>query len=238
VIEHASLGWRDVPVREILGRGVGLPVRVDSHARALACAEQLFGKVRVETSFLHVFVGNVVDAAIVTGGIPFRGPRSGAGEIAHLPVGESAVRCSRGHHGCFEATVSDQAWAQRAAAEGIIARPSPTALMNTARGGSERVRRLFSERARVIGRAVAVLFDLLNPEVLVVTEAGTLLFPECLDVLRAEIGRRSLVCADPTTSVVASSFGLDEVLGVAGAAVELDAIYRNPLSLGVAASSH
>jgi hypothetical protein len=55
-VEHASLGWTDVPVREILTRATNLPVHADSHARALVQAEQLFGQVRARESVLHLFV--------------------------------------------------------------------------------------------------------------------------------------------------------------------------------------
>ncbi|MFD2422180.1 ROK family transcriptional regulator [Amycolatopsis pigmentata] len=233
VIEHTSLGWRDIPVGETLGRALGASVRVDNHARALACAERMFGNVRAHGSFAHIFVGNVVDAAIMTGGVPHHGPRSGAGEIAHLPVGEAGVRCSRGHYGCFEATVSDRAWAHRAVADGITTRPSLTALAGRAMAGDRRARELFLDRARMIGRGAAVLFDVLNPEVLVVTELGVLQFADCLEALRDEVAARSNVCADTRTSVVAGSFGVDATLAVAGGSVELDAIYRSPLSLGV-----
>lgn len=43
VVEHPLLGWREVPVREVLGARTGLPVHVDGHARALVNAERLFG---------------------------------------------------------------------------------------------------------------------------------------------------------------------------------------------------
>jgi hypothetical protein len=87
------------------------------------------------------------------------------------------------------------------------------------------------ERARMMGRVTAVLFDLVNPEVLVVTELGVINFPECLSALRSEVAERSNACADPARSVLASSFDPDSVLGVAAGAVQLDAIYADPLGV-------
>ncbi|MFC0434826.1 ROK family transcriptional regulator [Kutzneria buriramensis] len=219
IVEHASLGWKNVPVKEILST-TGIPVHADSHARALVQAEQLFGQVRASESVLHLFVGNVVDAAIVTGGSTHRGPRSAAGDVAHLPLGDPDVRCGRGHQGCFEATVSDDAWARRTAGvsmrELLGAKPDP-----------------FIERARMVGRAAALLYDVVNPEVLVVTEAGVIHFPECLQALRDEIAARSHLCAAPEHTVLSSSFGGDEVLAVAGGAVALGVLYADPLSHAV-----
>ncbi|MEV4320003.1 ROK family protein [Actinocrispum sp. NPDC049592] len=224
VVEHASLGWHDVPVGDLLARHTGLPVRVDSHTRALVRAEQLFGEVRSAESVVHLFVGNVVDAAIVTGGVTHRGPRSAAGDIAHLPFGDLA--CGRGHSGCFEVTVSDRAWGERAGT-------SIRDVLASGRAGDRAARALMAERARIVGQAAALLFDVINPEVLVVTELGVLTFPECLSALRSEVAERSTVCADPGRSVLASSFSGDTVLGVAAGAVQLDAIYSDPLAVPV-----
>ncbi len=74
-----------------------------------------------------------------------------------------------------------------------------------------------------------MLLDLLNPELLVVTEAGTVYLPECLEDLRAEVRERSAARGDPGRSVIATSFGGD-ALPVAAGAVVLDAVYANPLS--------
>jgi hypothetical protein len=67
-----------------------------------------------------------------------------------------------------------------------------------------------------------------NPDVLVVTEAGTGCFPDCLELLRDEVRARSTVSEDAGQSVVASTF-TGNVLEVAGGAVILDAVYANPL---------
>ncbi|WP_308800071.1 ROK family protein, partial [Streptomyces sp. UH6] len=87
VVRHPQLGWRDVAVRSVLADATGLPVHLDSHARALARAEQLVGQRATRSSAVLLFVGNVVDAAFVTAGGVHQGPRSAAGRVAHLPVG-------------------------------------------------------------------------------------------------------------------------------------------------------
>ncbi|WP_258311951.1 hypothetical protein [Streptomyces sp. ZEA17I] len=54
VVDHSYLGWRDVPVREILNAATGLPVHVDSHSGALARAEQLFGEASTWASIARI----------------------------------------------------------------------------------------------------------------------------------------------------------------------------------------
>lgn len=228
IIEHTMLGWRDVPARQVFAEATGLPVRVDNHARAVARAEQLFGDPRARTSIVHLFVGNMIDAAFATGGTIHHGPHSAAGAAAHLPLEGRTERCLCGGRGCLQAAVSSHELSVRAAREGVIPEPSFAGLLAAAEAGHERAAGLFRERARLLGGAAALLLDLLNPELLVVTESGITHVPGCLEILRAEVRKRSRLCADPGRSIVAASFG-DDVLPVAAGTVILDALYANPL---------
>jgi predicted NBD/HSP70 family sugar kinase len=229
IVDQPVLGWRRVPVREIMTAATGLPVRVDNHARALARAERMFGDTRARASIVHLFVGNVVDAAFATGGIVHHGSRSAAGAVAHLPLPGQSEPCPCGRRGCFQAVVSSRTLSRQGAEAGITGKPSLAALLAAARGGDPRAVRLFEDRARLVGMAAAVLLDVLNPEVLVVTEAGTIHLPGCLDVLRREVRERSATAGDPGHAVVGTSFGTD-ALPMAGGAVILDGVYASPLA--------
>jgi predicted NBD/HSP70 family sugar kinase len=237
IIEHTMLGWRDVPARQVFAEATGLPVRVDNHARALARAEQLFGDPRARTSIVHLFVGNMIDAAFAIGGKIHHGPHSAAGATAHLPLEGRSERCVCGRRGCLQAAVSSHELGVRAAREGVIPEPSFDGLLSAARAGDRRAAGIFHERARLLGGVAALLLDLLNPELLVVTEQGVRHVPGCLEILRAEVSQRSRLCADPGRSIVAASFG-DDVLPVAAGAVILDPLYASPLHRGHAMSAH
>ncbi|OIJ69420.1 ROK family protein [Streptomyces mangrovisoli] len=223
VVEHPLLGWRDVPVRELVRAGTGLPVHVDGHARALVNAERLFGRARGSSSVLHLFVGNVVDAAFATHDEVHHGPRSQAGAIAHLPVPGSTEPCACGRLGCLQAELSERTLCRRACEAGVAGGSDPAALLAAARSGDLVAARLLVERARATGRAAALLLDVLNPETVVVTELGVINRPECLAALREAVG------PDRAAAVVPTSFP-DSVLAVAGGSVVLDVLYRDPLS--------
>ncbi|MDQ0793131.1 ROK family transcriptional regulator [Streptomyces sp. B1I3] len=231
VVEHPHLGWRAVPVRDILTAATGLPVHVDSHARALARAEQLFGEASTRASTVLLFIGAVVDAAFATSGELHRGPRSGAGSVAHLPLGAGgsgdAGPCGCGRTGCLQSEVSERAMVRRAAAQDLRV-DTFQELLDHAVAGERRAVELFRRRARLVGRAAALLLDMFDPECLVVVEPGTGRLPECLADLRAEVGTRSWVCDDPERAVVPSSF-TGSVLATAGGAVALGALHTDPL---------
>lgn len=116
---------------------------------------------------------------------------------------------------------------RRAAAQGLVTGSFPE-LLDRALAGDARAVALFRRRARLVGRAAALLLDMFDPEVLVVVEPGAGRMPECLADLRAEVAERSLVCDDPERAVVPSSF-TGSVLAVAGGAVALGSLYTDPL---------
>ncbi|TWP52076.1 ROK family transcriptional regulator [Lentzea tibetensis] len=217
IVEHSQLGWRHVGAKRFLGERLGLPVHVDSHSRALARAEQLFGDERTRVSVVHLFVGNVVDAAIATNGTVHSGPGARAGEIAHLALQDDNTPCPCGRTGCLQAAVADRTIAERAVAAGIIDVPDVRRLLDKARH-DPRARAVFRQRARKISQAAKLLLDVINPEVLVIVEAGAMHLPECLDEIRARTGDR----------IVTTSFGSD-VLSVAAGSVMLNEVYGHPL---------
>jgi predicted NBD/HSP70 family sugar kinase len=222
IVEHGLLGWRDVPVREVLGARTGLPVHVDGHARALVNGERLFGRARGSGSVLHLFVGNVVDAAFATHDEVHYGPRSQAGAIAHLPVPGGSEPCECGRTGCLQAELSERTLCRRARAAGITCGVNPRHVLAAAHAGDPVAAALLLERSRATGRAAGLLLDVLNPETVVVTEIGAMHREDCLAALREAVGTERAADVFPT------SFA-DSVLAVAGGSVVLDVLYRDPL---------
>ncbi|MFI6689542.1 ROK family protein [Streptomyces sp. NPDC050485] len=224
IVEHGLLGWRDVAVREVIGAHTGLPVQVDGHARALVNGERLFGRVRGSRSVLHLFVGNVVDAAFATHDEVHHGPRSQAGAIAHLPLEGGTEPCDCGRTGCLQVELTEGTLCRRARERGVISTANPMHVVRAAADGNPVAVRLLVERARMVGRAARLLLDVLNPETVVITEAGVMYRDDCLGALREAVGE------ERAALVVPSSFP-DSVLAVAGGSVALDVLYRDPLSV-------
>ncbi|WP_405545291.1 ROK family transcriptional regulator [Streptomyces phaeochromogenes] len=231
IVEHPLLGWRDVRAREVIHALTGLPVHVDGHARALVNGERLFGRTAgAGGSVLHLFVGNVVDAAFATHDEVHHGPRSQSGAIAHLPLAGGTERCDCGRTGCLQAELSERTLCRRAREAGIIRTSDPMHILAAAADGDSVAVRLLLHRARMVGRAAGLLLDVLNPDTVVVTEMGAVHREDCLAALREEVG------PDRAAAVVPTSFP-DSVLAVAGGSVALDVLYRDPLSAPSSAAS-
>jgi len=224
----AAGGWVDRDSGTIVAR-TGLPVHVDGHARALVNGERLFGRARGSRSVLHLFVGNVVDAAFATNDEVHHGPRSQAGAIAHLPLRGGTEPCGCGRVGCLQVELSERTLCRRAREAGIVDGVNPTHVVAAAERGDPVAVRLLTQRARMVGRAAGLLLDILNPETVVVTELGVIHREDCLRALREEVG-------DARASAVVPTSFPDSVLAVAGGSVMLDVLFRDPLSVSPSVS--
>ncbi len=229
VVRHEALGWRDLPLAAELTDALDLPVSVDNHARAVAHAEMLFGRPEARRSLVHLFIGNVVDAAFAIEGTVHQGPGAAAGDVAHLPVPGSEAPCTCGRTGCLQATASDTALGAEAVRRGIVPDPSVPLLVDAAATGDPRADRLLRERARAVGRAAALLLDVLNPAVMVVTELSSLLHDGYLDEIREAAAALSRVHRDPGRIV--SPYAGPAVLPGAAATVLLHPLFRDPSRL-------
>ena len=177
-LDHPRLGWSDAPVGPVLAEALGLPVSVASHVDAMAGAELLLGgrgcRLRarrrssgVRATSLYVYARETVGYALSIGG-RVHSPASGPGTIAALPADSELL----GGTGQLESTVSDEAVLIAARKARIIPAEGPAstmqAVLRAARQGNEQAQALLAERARVLGEAVALLRDMLNPDDLVV----------------------------------------------------------------------
>lgn len=228
VVEHAPLGWANVALRDHLTGRVPGPVRLEQHVRATAEAELWFGAGRDTDDLVVIFVGHVVDAAIVLNRTIHRGPGSAAGGIDHLLVApESTVACTCGRTGCLQAVAGDAALLLAAASRLGLADPDLDRLIAAAREGLPEADRLLRERAVMVGRAVATVVDLVNPG-RVVLAGGVARDDGHLDDLRAEAVRLAHRGHDLAGRITATGLG-PGALVVSAAAPVLAAVLSDPL---------
>jgi predicted NBD/HSP70 family sugar kinase len=232
-VDHHRLGWTQAPVGPVLAETLGLPVSVAAHVDAMAGAELLLGMRRfafsannnAPGSSLYVYARETVGYALVIGG-RVHSPASGPGTIANLPASSELL----GGSGRLESTVSDEAVVAAARKLGIIADEGAgatvTAVLRAARSGDERARDLLAERARVLGEAVALLRDLLNPDDLVVGGQAFTEYPEGMELVQAAFEKSREL---PARDIRITAFG-NRVQEAGAGIVSLGGLYADPLS--------
>jgi glucokinase len=88
VVSSANVPLADVPLREVLGKRLGVPVFVDNDATVAALAEAHDENLRmVARDLVMITVGTGVGGGLVLGGRIYRGATGGAGELGHTIVG-------------------------------------------------------------------------------------------------------------------------------------------------------
>lgn len=184
-----NIGWQQVPVRDIVASALGVPVVVQNVTNAGAIAEGQIGAAQGYRSYVWVHVGSNLGAGIVLDGRPFYGRQGFSGEIGHCQVADAGTECSCGAVGCLETLASGRAL-ERRAREAVLrgektvlselGHPTElTDLLRAAHAGDELSAALFESAGMYLGKAVAYLQNILNPEIIVlggrVVEAGDLL---------------------------------------------------------------
>ncbi|MFL5864561.1 MAG: ROK family protein [Solirubrobacteraceae bacterium] len=88
VVSSANVPLVDVPLREVLGERLGVPVFVDNDATVAALAEAHDEQLQlVARDLVMITVGTGVGGGLVLGGRIYRGATGGAGELGHTIVG-------------------------------------------------------------------------------------------------------------------------------------------------------
>jgi glucokinase len=88
VVSSANVPLADVPLREVLGERLGVPVFVDNDATVAALAEAHDEQLKmVARDLVMITVGTGVGGGLVLGGRIYRGATGGAGEVGHTIVG-------------------------------------------------------------------------------------------------------------------------------------------------------
>ncbi|MFG1881283.1 ROK family protein [Micromonospora sp. NPDC049102] len=109
----ANVGFRDVPLRDLAVRRLGLPTALGHDVRVGGLAEARLGAGRGADHVLFVAIGTGIAAAHVVGGVAAVGAHGAAGEIGHIMVRPDGPRCGCGRPGCLEAVASASAIGRR-----------------------------------------------------------------------------------------------------------------------------
>ena len=229
VLLTPNLGWRDMPLRDLVGRGLELPATLDNDANCATFGEWWRGAGRGGRIVVGVTIGTGIGGGVVIDGQVFHGASDVAGEIGHMTIDSTGRRCKCGNYGCLEAYASGPAIAARAM-EGIESGapsrlpgyvdgnlPALTAQLvyEAARDGDAFALEVVKDTAHFLGIGVANIVNILNPDIVVVCGGVTLAGDHLFLPLRAEVKRRAFKPAVDACRIVPGT--LPGTAGVFGA---------------------
>ena len=118
VLLTPNLGWTNMPLRDRVSEGLGLPATLDNDANCAIYGEWWRGAARGANYVIGLTLGTGIGGGIVINGDIYRGVSDSAGEFGHVSIDANGRRCKCGNYGCVEAYASGPAIAERAV-EGI-----------------------------------------------------------------------------------------------------------------------
>lgn len=114
------LGWNRVPLRSVLAEAIGLPVVLEKDTTAAAVGELWTRRASADDSFVFVYLGTGIGAALARDGEAVPGSTRNIGEIGHLIVDPHGPPCTCGSRGCVEVVCTPQAIVAQAERAGVF----------------------------------------------------------------------------------------------------------------------
>ncbi len=221
-----NLGWVDVPFSRIMSERLGgiAPVGLGNDADLGALSEHLRGS-GVDVADLVYLSGEVgVGAGIVVDGHQLAGAGGYAGEVGHLTLDPNGRECHCGNRGCWETQVG-----AHAIAEAIGCPLDRVASLGELLDGLQEVDDRLRDVGRQLGRGIANVVNLLNPQVVVVGGYMRSLYPLVRREVDAALHEAALVAPRELVRVELPGLGADAVL-VGAAETAFERLLADPVS--------
>ena len=234
-INHSYLKTEsDQSIVDTIESIVGIPVLIDNDSSLIALSELRFGAARNKQNVMVVNVGWGVGLGMILKGELFRGNNGFAGEFSHIPLFTNNKLCGCGKTGCLETEASLIVIAEKAIRglqEGRLSKlknlslehieTTSEAIMDAAVRGDKFAIDLLSEAAYNIGRAVAILIHLLNPELVILSGRGSIAGKLWLTPVQQAINEHCIPKIAEDTEIEISSLGYRaEIIGAAALVME------------------
>ena len=221
-----NLHWGYTKLADQLEKLVGnIPVKVGNDANVAALGEMWKGGGEGTGNLIMITLGTGVGGGIIVNGKILTGAHGAGGEIGHMCVEpKETVPCNCGNYGCLEQVASATGIVRLA--NRVLQEEHETTILDTEeisaktvfdayKTGDTTATKIIDQFAVYLGRAIAVLTAVLDPQIIVigggVSKAGKTL----IDVVTREYKKYAFMSCKETPIVLAK---LDNDAGIYGAA--------------------
>lgn len=220
--------FNEQPLTEIFQERLGIHVTIDNDSRAMAYGEYMNGVVGDEKNVLFVNCSWGLGLGIITNGQLYYGKSGFSGEFGHLSVFDNDFICHCGKKGCLETQASGSYIHRRfleKMAEGYSSildkkkkKGEPITqedILNAAMKEDMLAIELIEEVGNTLGKQIAGLINLFNPELVIIGGVVALTGDYLLLPIRSSVKKYSLNLVSKDTSIKLSKLG--DKVGVMGA---------------------
>jgi predicted NBD/HSP70 family sugar kinase len=184
-INYSLLPSNNKSIPEYIFQKVGVPVFIDNDSSLIALAELRFGAVGNKKDAMVVNLGWGIGLGMIIDGKMFRGHNGFAGEFSHIPLFTNDKLCSCGKKGCLETETSLMVVTEKAKKglqEGRVSmlqqmpmdnlEQASDAILSAASAGDQFAVELLSDAAYKVGKGIAILIHIFNPETIILSGRG------------------------------------------------------------------
>jgi predicted NBD/HSP70 family sugar kinase len=233
-INYTFMQGKGESINDYISRKIKLPVFIDNDSSVIALAELRFGAAHNKKSAMVINASWGVGLGLVINSELFRGHNGFAGEFSHIPLFVNNKLCNCGKMGCLETESSLLVVIEKAHKELKDGNPSLLkglphdqvevaceAILQAAAKGDKLAVRLLSEAAYNIGRGVAILIHILNPEMIVVSGRGSSAGKIWMAPIQQALNEHAIPRLCENTEIKISGFGYHaELIGAAALVME------------------
>jgi glucokinase-like ROK family protein len=228
-INYTYLDAGDKTLTQYISDETGLPTYIDNDSSLIALAEQKFGIAKSQKEVMVINLGWGIGLGMIVNGEIFRGRNGFAGEFSHIPLSEDGALCNCGKRGCLEAEASMLVVSKKAI-EGIEqgritslkhideahSKKMGDAIMEAALNGDQFAIELFSDAAYKIGKALAILIHIMNPQAIVLSGRGAKVGKILMAPIQHALHKYCIPRLSGGTELLISGLGFDaELIGAA-----------------------
>lgn len=191
VLKCVNLGWGIFNVEKEMEKATGFKVKAGNDANVAALGEMWQGGGKGYNDIVMVTLGTGVGGGIIINGHILAGINGAAGEIGHIPVKEGETECCGcGKKGCLEQYVSARGIARTANKRlaqdtsiktclRVLPEVTSKDIFDAAKAGDVFALSLVDEVGKILGKALASIACVVNPEAFVIgggmSKAGSIL---------------------------------------------------------------
>ena len=231
-------GWDYIEIVKIFQERLGIPTAIQNDANACALAEWKFGAGIGTQNMVFLTFGTGLGAGLILNGKLYAGTNDNAGEVGHIRLSEYGP-VGYGKSGSFEGFCSGGGIRQLAinkakehlqmgqevgwCPDGNLEQINARMVAEAAYKGDKLALDIYRESALQLGRGLAFLVDILNPEKIVIgsiyTRCEDLMAPYVAEVLRREALPLANAVCQVVPAALGESIGDYAALSVAAASV-------------------
>lgn len=220
--------FNEKPLTEIFQERLGMHVTIDNDSRSMAYGEYINGVVNGEKNIIFVNVSWGLGLGIFIDGKLYYGKSGFAGEFGHLNVFDNEILCHCGKKGCLETQASGSFIHRRFLEK--IAEGNSSILEKRIKNGEVIIQEdiieaalkedmlaieLIEEVGNTLGKHIAGLINLFNPELVIIGGVVALTGDYLLLPIRSAVKKYSLNLVSKDTTIKLSKLG--DKAGVVGA---------------------